>query len=151
MVKKYFRFPKCTGDTKVFKSAKNDSTNCYQVLRSTGLKRGLCLKNCKKHTPSPFILWSRRETVDGGRRGELLLPTRTLPQEAETAICLTFQNSGNGSQEGKGRNWESVPLKGIMWQKPGSQSIIQSRNVGRLANGFSSPKEECFPSLDVVI
>lgn len=52
-VAKYSRFPKCTKDMKVFKSAKNDSTNCYQALRSTGLKRGLYLKMYNTPTLSP--------------------------------------------------------------------------------------------------
>lgn len=53
-VAEHFRFPKCDKGEKVFKYAK-DNSNCYQLVKSTELRRGLMyLKKHNEPTPSPF-------------------------------------------------------------------------------------------------
>lgn len=104
-VAKYSRFPKCTRDTKVFKSAKNDSYNSYHVLKSTGLKRGLYLKNSNTPTPSPSMCGG------GGGRQELLLPTLAHPKKPVPGTESSHSRAGNWTQEGKGGNGEVFPLK----------------------------------------
>lgn len=141
---KYSWFPKCSRDTKVFKSAKSDSYNSYHVLKSTGLKRGLYLKNDNMPTPSP----SRRPCMCGhidcglGDRGCCfpLLPTpRTLWREQRAHI----PKLETGARRVEGGMGEVFPLKE---ERDRSQGVSPFKvgNVGRSVNGFPSSKEERF-------